>query len=203
MLVLKHIGFNPAVVSPCALRLSQPPRLAPCSHAGPEEPPTLLGRTGTLGCFQGASLPSQARLVSSSVYLEGLTTGSTGVRFFAPIQTLHFLCFANLRNSSATVNKLSVRACRLLTRLFSTEWKHCRSKESETWYQNNAVAAKGLQLHFEQFCFLFLLPVLHGEKFKFRFRVHFSKITKCVVDILPLGGSLAGIARCPGVAKEQ
>lgn len=146
MLVLKRIVLT--------LTLSQPPHRAPLRSAGPELLLTMPGCTGTIGLFQVASLPSRARLVSSSVCLEGLTTISTSVHFFAPIQTLGFLCFARLRNSPATVNKVSVCARRLLTRLFSSEWKHCLSKGSETRYQNNAMAAECPQSQLEQFCSL-------------------------------------------------
>lgn len=137
-----------------------------------------------------ASLPSRARPVSSSVYSEGLTTVSTSVRFFAPMQTLGFLCLARLRNSAATVNKVSVCARRLLTRLFSSEWRRCLSKGSETRYQNNAMAAECPQSQLEQSRSLLSLSALPGEKFKFRLRVHFGDITKRAVDILPPGSSL-------------
>lgn len=182
MLVLKRIVLT--------LTLSQPPQPAPLRCAGPELLLTVPGCTGTAGLFQVASLPSRARLVSSSVYSEGLTTVSTTTRFFAPMQTLGFLCFARLRNSPATVSKVAVCARRLLTRLFSSEWKHCLSKGSETPYRNNAMAAECPQSQLEQFCSLLSPSALPGEKFKFRLRVHFGDITKRAADILPPGSSL-------------
>lgn len=122
-------------MSLCALMLSQPPHLASLSCVAWRSPGPRWDAQGTVGLLQVASLPSQAGLVSPTVYTEGLATISTSVRFFATIQTLDFLCFASPRNSSATVNKLSLCACRLPVQLFSSS---CLNKESETWYRNGS-----------------------------------------------------------------